>query len=191
VYKTLRTLHLLCGTLSLPFLVMYGISAVQMAHSTWFAMRPAVQERQVTVPAGLDARALARHLMNAENLLGQLGEVSGTPAGLTLRIAVPGTVHEVSYDRAANSARIRTSVAGTLGMMNRLHHAAGLYPEHLPLKIWGAAVGLVSAALIGLGATGLWMWWLRRQDRAVGLVLLVANLLFSVALLIAMRAPGL
>ena len=33
MYPTLRTIHLLCGTFALPMLLMYGVSAVQMAHT--------------------------------------------------------------------------------------------------------------------------------------------------------------
>jgi hypothetical protein len=58
------------------------------------------------------------------------------------------------------------------------------------MKIWGAAVAIVSLAILGLGATGLWMWWMRRQERAAGLILLGANLLFSVVVLSLMRAGG-
>jgi hypothetical protein len=189
MYKTLRTIHLICGLLSVPFLLMYGISAVQMAHSKWFPMKPVVTERTVTVPAGLDARALARHL-RAEGVRGELSQIKETPTGLSLRLTVPGTVHDISTDRANSAATIRTSVAGTLGILNRLHHLGGLYHEYGPLNIWGVAVAVVSAALVGLGATGLWMWWLRRQERTAGVVLLAANVIFSVAVLAALRAAG-
>jgi hypothetical protein len=189
MYKTIRTIHLICGLLSLPFLLMYGISAVQMAHSKWFTMKPAITERSVTVPPGLDARAVVRHL-RTQDIRGDVSQIKETPTGVNLRVTMPGTVHEISTDRAANTAKIKTSVAGALGMMNRLHHMAGLYHEYGPLNIWGMAVAVVSVALIGLGATGLWMWWLRRQERTAGLVLLAANLIFSLVVLAALRAAG-
>jgi hypothetical protein len=189
MYKTIRTIHLICGLLSLPFLLMYGISAVQMAHSKWFTMKPVVTERNVDAPPGLDARALARQL-RGEGVRGDLSQIKETPAGLSLRVTMPGTVHDISVDRASNTAKIKTSVAGTLGMLNRLHHMAGLYHDYGPLNIWGMAVAIVSVALIGLGATGLWMWWLRRQERIAGLVLLAANLIFSVIVLAALRTAG-
>jgi hypothetical protein len=75
-------------------------------------------------------------------------------------------------------------------MLNRLHHLAGLYYSYGPLNLWGMAVAVVSVALIGLGGTGLWMWWLRRQERTAGLVLLAANLIFSIVVLGVLRAAG-
>ena len=60
MYKIIRNLHLLLASFSLPFLIMYGVSAVQMSHNTWFQMKPAVQERDLTLsPDQSDARAIA------------------------------------------------------------------------------------------------------------------------------------
>jgi len=50
--------------------------------------------------------------------------------------------------------------------------------------------GLVSLAILGLGVTGIWMWWLRKQERKWGLLLLAANLLYAITLLAMMRATG-
>ena len=72
-------------------------------------------------------------------------------------------------------------------MLNRLHHAGGLWPDYLPLRLWGVFVAIVSLGILGLGATGIWMWWLRRQERKWGLVLLTANVAFSVGILLMIR----
>ncbi len=190
-YPALRTIHLLAGAFALPALAMYGLSAVQMAHTRWFVMKPVVHEVEEAMPPGYtDGRLLARELMVRRELAGEINSVAATPTGLTARIAVPGTVHEIRYDRATGHAHIKTSVAGFMGMLNRLHHAAGLWAEYVPLKLWGVLVGLVSLATIVLGATGIWMWWLRRPERKLGLVLIVANLAFSLTVLWMMRAAG-
>jgi hypothetical protein len=187
MYSTLRTIHLLCGALSLPMLLMYGISAVQMAHSKWFSLKPAVTERQVPLPGEYpDARAVARAVMQNTGLRGEITSVAGNQ----IRITVPGTVHEIRYDRGNATASIRTSIGGTMAFLNRLHHAAGFWHEWGPMKLWAALVGVVSLATVGLAATGLWMWWLRRQERKAGLVLLIANLTFAVVVLSLLRANG-
>jgi uncharacterized iron-regulated membrane protein len=51
-------------------------------------------------------------------------------------------------------------------------------------------IGLVSAAVLLLGITGIWMWWLRKQERAWGLLLLAANLVFAVGVLLTIRSAG-
>lgn len=190
-YKTPRTIHLLCGAFAVPALLMYGISAVQMAHSKWFSMKPAVMERDITMnPGYTDGRQLANDLMTQQPIRGEIETIKPTPSGFELRILVPATVHEIRYDAATGRTHIRTAVAGTMGMLNRLHHAAGLRHSYIPLQLWGVLVALVSLATLGLGATGIWMWWVRKQERTLGIILLSANLAFAVTILAMLRAAG-
>jgi hypothetical protein len=192
MYTTIRNVHLLLASFSLPFLIMYGVSAVQMSHSAWFQMKPAVHERELPLAATqTDARAIARAVMERDRgVKGEVANIQPNAAGVALRIVVPGTVHEVRYDRASGTARVKTSVAGVMGMLNRLHHSAGFWHEPASMKLWAAAVALVSAALLLLGATGIYMWFTRRPERRIGLVLLTINVAFAMALIVLMRRSG-
>lgn len=187
MYPGLRTIHLFCGALALPMLLMYGISAVQMAHSKRFPMKPVVTERQVQLEAGqTDALRISR----AAGLRGEITSVTDNASDLQIRVTIPGTVHEVRYQRATGATVVRTSRAGTLGFLNRLHHAAGFWPKWGPLKLWAILVGVVSLATVVLAVTGLWMWWLRRQERRSGLILLIANAAFALVVLSLLRSAG-
>lgn len=192
MYTTLRALHLFLASFSLPFLLMYGVSAVQMTHNEWFQLSPEVRETRVSLIAGLtDARAVAREvLQHGGDVEGELTGVQSVPTGHTFRLVLPGTVHEIRYDRLTGATTIKTSVAGTLGMLNRLHHAAGFWHEPPVMKAWAVVVLIVSEALLVLGATGISMWFLRRSERAIGAVLLSINLLFVLTLLVMMRVQG-
>jgi len=192
MYKIVRNVHLLLASISLPFLIMYGLSAVQMSHSTWFQLKPAVEERQVSLTVGqTDGRAIAREIMDRERTVkGEISSIQPNDAGVALRIVVPGTVHDVRYERASGVARIKTSVAGTMGMLNRLHHWAGFWHEPVSMKIWAVAVAVVSAALMLLGASGVYMWFTRRPERRIGIALLAINVLFAMTLLTLIRISG-
>jgi hypothetical protein len=192
MYQTIRTIHRLMASVSLPFLVVYGVSAVQMAHGTWFDVKPAVSESRLSLTPGLtDARVIAREVVShAPGVKGELTNVQKNAAGITLRLVLPGTVHEVQYQPASGEARFKTSVSGFLGMLNRLHHAAGLWHEPVTMKVWGVAVAVVSAALLLLGATGVYMWFVRRSERVLGAALLAVNLVVVIVLLGVMRSAG-
>jgi hypothetical protein len=192
MYKAIRNSHLMLASLSLPFLLMYGISAVQMSHGTWFSTKPTVREQRVSLAPGIsDARQAAREIMELDrSVRGELTNVQSKATNVSFRIVFPGTVHEVQYDRTTGEARLKTSVAGVMGMLNRLHHAAGLWHEPLALRAWGAMAAIVSAALLLMGATGMYMWFTRRHERVVGMVLLAVNLLVAVSLLLLMRRAG-
>jgi len=192
MYQAIRNIHLLLASFSLPFLVMYGASAVQMSHNSWFRLKPAVQERDFAVAAGQsDARAIAREVMDRDSsITGELTNVQMGSAGVSLRIVMPGTVHELKYDPGSGQAHVKTSVAGVMGMLNRLHHWAGFYHEPVPMKLWAAAVAIVSTALVLLGATGLYMWFTRRPERRIGLVLLALNVAFALSIIVMLRHYG-
>jgi hypothetical protein len=192
MYKTIRNLHLLFASFSLPFLIMYGVSAVQMSHSSWFQLKPAVHERQMALATGqTDARVLAREIMDRDRTVrGEVTNVQTNERAITLRIVVPGTVHEVKYDRASGTAQVKTNVAGVMGMLNRLHHWAGFWHEPPSMKVWAFAVAVVSTALLFMGVTGLYMWFTRRPERRVGLVLLGINVVFALAIIMLLRRDG-
>lgn len=182
-YRVLRNLHLLFGVAALPFLLMYAVSAVQMAHSKWFNLKPVVTLGTPTdVPAGLtDAAAVAAELQLRGDVRGKLPK---------FRVVVPGVVHDVTYVASTGSVTVSTSRSPFLGVLNRLHHAAGLWPTWVPLKWWGVAIGAVSLCVVGLAITGIWMWWVRKQDRVIGLVLLGGNVVFALVVLGLIRSAG-
>lgn len=192
MYKSLRVIHLVLASLSLPFLLMYGISAVQMAHGTWFTLKPTVRESDFGLPPGLaDARAVARAVTAREpRVRGEVTNIKPGAREISLRLILPGTVHEVRYQRESGQVHLKTSVAGVMGMLNRLHHAAGLWHEPLALRLWGWAVAVVSAALLLVGGTGMAMWFLRRSERRLGALLLALNLAVVMVLLGIMRHAG-
>ena len=192
MYSTIRSVHLFLASIALPFLLMYGLSAVQMTHNGWFDMKPVVTEQTLSLPKNLtEPRWIAHEVMDrAPAARGELQNIQYTNQGITLRIVVPGTVHEVRYTPATGATTLKTSVAGVMGMLNRLHHAAGLAHDVTSLNMWGWAVAVVSLALVLVGATGLWMWFLRRTERVLGAVLLAINLTFALVLIVLIRRAG-
>jgi hypothetical protein len=190
VYRWIRNTHLWLGLLSVLFVLTYGASSVQMAHNAWFSSRPAVSESAIRLEAEAAAgpRAAARLLMEQHGMPGELQQVRETAAGFSFRIARPGTVYEVAYARDTSIAQVRTSVAGFVGMLNRIHHVAGLWHDYPLLNVWGALVGLVSAALIVLSLSGIYLWFKLHEERLVGAILLACSLGYSLTLMVLLRA---
>lgn len=189
MYLWIRNTHLFLGLFCLLFVLVYGVSSVQMAHNTWFTMRPAVTETRVPIRAenNSNPRAAARQLMDEQHTSGELAQVRQTPAGFNFRIVRPGTVYEVSYSRQTGEAVVRTNRAGFMGMLNRIHHLGGVWHEYSLLNIWGVLVGIVSAALILMGLTGIYMWFHFHDERVIGAILLAVSLGYSVTLMVLIR----
>jgi hypothetical protein len=189
MYRWLRNVHLVTGLFSVLFLLTYGLSSVQMAHKSWFSLQPKVTEVRIALGTEVpnSPRALARALMESRGLRGGLDEVEETVDGYELRISRPGTEYEVSYSRATGQARIRMIRANFMGLLNALHHVAGFSRGDALEKTWAAFVGLVSAGLIVLAVTGIYLWFKVYKERRVGVVLLAVSLCYSLALAFYLR----
>src|SRR5947207_6482906 len=136
MYRFLRNSHLFLGVFSCLFLLMYGISSVQMSHNSWFQSRPAVTTTQYSLsPNAADARAVARELMDAHKLRGEVTQVRATPGSLAFSITRPGTVYQVEYATATGAARVRDNRAGFIGMLNRLHHVNGMRHDYWLINV--------------------------------------------------------
>lgn len=181
-YRLLRNIHLLTGVIALPFLLMYGVSAVQMAHSKWFHRKPQSSETRLAIspwPVN-DPQVIVKKWKLHGDVRGELPQ---------FQVVRPGSVTQVHCDAVGNCSA-KTNTNAPIFILNRLHHAAGLWPNWMPLKVWGAAIGFVSLAAVLLSISGLLLWWERKQERSVGLTLLAANVLFAVVVLGLIRAAG-
>jgi hypothetical protein len=180
MYRYLRNTHLFTGLFCCLFLLMYGVSSVQMAHNRWFNLRPTVTEAEFPV-RGDSPRAIALELMADHGVRGELTQVREA----AFRIQRPGTVYEVQF--GGGTAKVKTNVAGFMGMLNRIHHVGGLWHEYTLTNVWAFFVGVVSAGLLILGGTGIYLWFKIHQERVIGTVLLVAGLAYGLTLVVMIR----
>jgi len=185
MYRLIRNTHLLLGLFTALFVLMYAVSAVQMAHRIKLA--PAVTEVDIRAAAGLEARPLALVLMNEHGCTGELGTVRTVPAGFAFAITSVGGSCNAAYDRASGVIHLRHSVSGVMGVLNRLHHLHGFTHERGVVNLWAWALAFISVTLLILGGTGVYMWFRLYKERMIGGILLAANLVVSLALLIALR----
>lgn len=188
MYRLLRDTHLACGLFVVLFVLMYGISSVQMAHNEWFNLKPEVTESRYTLaPNAAGARAVARELMERHGLAGELVQIKDTPSGFAFRIVRPGMVHEAAYTAASGETAVKSNKANFAGLMNRIHHIGGLWHEDSLVNAWAFALALVAGVLIVLGITGIYMWFKIHTERMIGTVLLGASLAFSITVIVLMR----
>lgn len=183
MYRWLRNTHLITGVFGFLFVLMYGLSAVQMVHREWFRSGSRVTQRSYKLLASLDARAAARDLMDRHGLRGEIEHVRDS----SFSIARPGTVHRVRYDPATGETQVRTETPGFWGLINRLHHAHGIQHSDPIINVWGWLVAGISVAMVLLGMTGICMWFQNYKDRVAGAVILIVSLAWSLTAAYLMR----
>src|SRR6266702_7490542 len=122
--------------------------------------------------------------MDGHGLRGEVTQIRPAAAGVSFSITRPGTVYQVDYTARTVETKVRDNHAALIGMLNRIHHVAGLRHEYWLINVWGAFVGLVSLALMVLGATGIYLWFKIYKERVVGGIMLAVGLMYSASLLV-------
>jgi hypothetical protein len=186
MYRWLRNTHLVFGLFACVAVCMYGVSSIGFAHRTWFRLQPSVTVARLTVKAddAASARAVARALMDDHGMRGEVRDGRVTGSGFTFHIARPGVDHEVSFEKATGVATVTTRTAPFMGIMTALHKEHGVWHADAIQNAWGAYLGLVSAALIVLAVTGIYMWFRLHEERRIGVVLLAVSLGFSATVIL-------
>lgn len=190
MYRLIRNVHLALGTFFCLLILLYGVSSIPFAHRSWIPSEPTVTKASIPVdPArAADPRAVARQIMERPEYRGMLRDIRNSPESYRFRIVRFGAGHEVTYRPGAAEAQVTTRTMNWMGTLIRMHVIAGVDQGSWIYDFWGWLVVLTSAALLLLGATGVYLWYKTLSERRVGLALIAAGTLFSVTLLVWIRA---
>ncbi len=188
MYRKIRAVHRYCALATLPFLLVYFVSAVLMAHRTWWPSTPVKSTGRVQLSKELaDGRAVAQELMKRGDVDGELLFTAAGPLGIRCTVARPGVSAAVSYSPQTGVADVVTSQRGWSGALADLHKTAGFAYRYATLRVWAMAAAAVSAILLLLGLSGLYLWYRQTSERRAGLVLLSAASVAILYLMISMR----
>lgn len=190
MHRWLRNTHLVVGLFCFLFVLMYGVSSVELAHRSWFHSEPRITKLQIPISpeSAVTARAVARELMDRHGFAGEIREGQPWPEGYRFSIARPGLGHAVRYSRATGVAEIDKRDFGFIGKLVRIHETASLNHNDWVANAWGAFTGIVSAGLILMALTGIYLWFKIHAERAIGAALLIVSLGYSLTVMILLRA---
>lgn len=189
MYRWIRNTHLLLGLGIGLFLLMYGLSALQMAHPSWFDLKPTVTRASLVIAASeaVTPRTLAGKLIREHGLRGDLTEVKAIAGGFQFRIVRPGENVLVEYSRQNGLAKLEWNALGFMAFLNRFHESAGVHHTYAWLNVWGVLSAVISIALIVISLTGIYLWFRLKQERLTGAILMGLCLVFSLTLLVLLR----
>jgi len=183
LHRTVAVVHLASGLAALPFLAVYFVSGVEMAHRAWWRLPSRSTEQSFTLPRNLEAREVAHRLP----VRGELASVMLVAGGCELTITRPGATYLASYSAATGETSLHGRMSGFTGLLIGLHRISGMTHGYAALSTWAGALALMSAALLALGASGLYLWWRNRAGRKIGIAVLAAGACVAVALIVSMR----
>ncbi len=186
--RWLRELHLALGVFVAPFALLYATSALQMAHPRFAGGAPTTRIWETTLADRPDDPvAVHEALRAAHDVRGELVERSASAESLQLRVVRPGRRYQILVTRESGLVRVTEERASLAGLLNRLHHASGVWKREPAANAWGFAVVLVSTALPVLVVTGSLLSGVRRRERRAAAIVLTASLVVAIGLLISIR----
>jgi len=189
MFQLMRNIHLALGLLFVVMVAVFAVSSLAITYRTWLPQTPVDGEKTVQIETALaeTPRALARTLMQKEDLKGDLRNIEESPESVKFRIFRPGTQVDVEWERSSGQTTLKTRRWGALQMMVQLHTNHGFWHDFMPANLWAGFSLLASVGLLLMGASGIYLWFAHHSERLIGGVLLAVGLIYGLTTLILTR----
>ena len=189
-YRWTRDLHLYSGLFISPFLLLFAISVFFLNHAKvapggWVSV-DTVNDLQV--PDGIDgaqgkdAIARARAILPQVELDGEIGftRFVRSTRHFVFPVSKPGLEAHVDVDMDARRAvvsRRPTSMWEAFGYLHKMPgpHNVAIRGNWLPTRIWRGFADATVYLIFFITLTGLYLWWVLKAERRVGLTMLSAG----------------
>src|SRR5215467_2749051 len=202
-YLLTRDLHLYLGLFISPFVLVFSISVFFLVHS-WIPKLGAetVNTRVVSdarLPADLQ-KLSGRPLIDALkptlekiHVPGEIGFVRHMvqQEKLIIPVSIPGRVTTVTINLATQEATVLTRETGLADALVTLHKSPGQHGPDIRMnwfymKLWRWFADATFYLVLFISVSGIYLWYMLRAERRVGLILLVAGTLtfFGIAYVI-------
>ena len=187
MYNAVRKIHLYAGLVILIFLMMYFVSGYVMTHRPWFVgPSPPPLRRTVTLDANaaLPPPQVAAYVKKELALPGRIQFPQKQPAGETLFWAVrPGSMVRVDVVPGSHVVRLTTQRVGWIQTLIMLHKIAGYDDEPL-FDLYALFSDLAGFSMILFAFTGIYLWWKRVKNHALGIAFLMASCAYAIGMML-------
>jgi hypothetical protein len=193
-YRLTRDLHLYLGLFISPFVLVFAVSVFFFVHSwTPTLASPTTRTRLVsslnlsTNLLQLSGRPLVEALkpvLKEMNVPGEIGFVQQSVKDQTLIIpvSIPGRATSVNLNLLLREAAIVTRETGLADALITLHkspggHGPDIRMNWFAMKVWRWFADATVYLTLFISVSGIYLWYMLRSERKVGLILLCAGTL--------------
>ena len=191
-YRLVRALHLYLGLFISPFVLVFASSVFFLAHSWLPKFAPETSTTRV-VPAvslpsdwaTLSGRPLIEALkpmLERARVRGEVGFVRRLvkEGKLIIPVTIPGRETTVSVDLTTREATVVTRERGLADAFVTLHkspgqHGPAIRMNWLYMQVWRWLADATVYLILFISVSGVYLWYVLRAERTVGLVLLFAG----------------
>lgn len=193
-YRLIRDLHLYLGLFISPFVLVFAISVFFLVHS-WLPRIPSGNSKTRIVsalPLPEDLQTLSgRPLIDAlkptlekADVRGEVGFVRHMvkEEKLIIPVTIPGRETTVSINIATREATIVTRERGLANALVILHKSPGQHGPDIRMnwfymRAWRWMADATVYLILFISVSGIYLWYVLRAERSVGLILLFAGAL--------------
>jgi hypothetical protein len=194
VYRAIRDLHLYFGLFISPFVLVFAISVFFLVHSWLPRLAPETSTTRVVsalpLPEELQllsGRPLIDALKPTLEKAGVRGEVGFVrhlvkEGKLIIPVMIPGRETTVSISIASGEATIVTRETGLADALVTLHKSPGQHGPNIRMnwfymRAWRWLADATVYLVLFISVSGIYLWYVLRAERALGLILLFAGAL--------------
>ena len=198
-----RDFHLYAGLFISPFVLVFAVSVFPLVHpmlrmrTTDAALECSVSD--LPLPADLNQLSgrvridALRPALDRAGVHGEAGWIQHEPKEnrLVIPISLPGRLTTVTIDVAKREALVREQATGLFGALIELHkspgpHLVDIRGNWYGARAWSWFADATVYLLVLVTLSGVYVWWLLRRERKVGLVLLIGGVLSLFSLVYAL-----
>lgn len=189
LYSWIRKLHLYFGLFISPFILVFAVSTIMFNHN-WKPKNSEsdakVQKRSalVEIPADVESLEGVKRIMRQVGVSGEIDFIRYLRRDNRLVIPVmkPGQNITIDVDLESETAEIKRRRTGIWDALLYLHkspgpHNANIRGNWFYTRLWGWLADTVVYLFLFISASGVYMWYLIKAERKIGLVLLSAGCL--------------
>jgi hypothetical protein len=188
-YRWTRDLHLYFGLFISPFLLLFAASVFFLNHAKIVPDRwSTIDVHKVDVPADIDRAQGAEAIARAQAILRQInvtGEIGFTRLVRQTRhfvfpVSKPGLEITVDVDLQTGTATVSRRPTSVWEAMAYLHkmpgpHNVAIRGNWIGTKAWRWFADATIYFTLFITITGIYLWWVLKAERTIGLALLAAG----------------
>lgn len=192
-YVVTRDLHLYIGLFLSPFVLLFAVSVIFLAHGWLPGGAPRVTPRLVgnlSFPPeleqlkGREQVSAVRKVLDGLGVRGEIGFIRriARERRLVMQVSIPGRETTADLNLAAGTATISerdTGVAEATVFLHKLPgpHNVQIRVNTLYMEVWRWLADATVYLILFLSASGVYLWTVLRAERRVGLSLITAGAL--------------
>ncbi len=195
-YSIAKALHLYFGLLISPFIFIFSVSVLVFNHTEYFnKLRPkkelAPVEQQLNDFTFKDSDlATAKAIIEQLDITGEIDWISKTDSTFSFPVNRPGLNQRISLHTKTSKVTITQIDVGTFNGVTYLHtmpgqHNAMLRGNSSFMKAWRIATDSFVYLILFVSATGVFLWYVLRPERKLGIYSLAIGILcFSILMIL-------